>query len=98
MPEPVDDPREETLDQMLEGGPRSESWRVWREALERRLADLVKQKEGLSDPTSLAEVDEKIAEMEAQINALATEEIISEFVESEVDLILNTAVEDEEFG
>jgi len=97
MTDPEESPREGALDQMLQGGPRSQAWRQWREALERRLTDLRRQKSDASGPDA-AEIGAKIEEMEQQINALATEEIISEFVESEIDLVLNSAEDEEGFG
>ena len=90
--------REELVQDFLQGGPQSEEWRLWREALEKRLAELKKQRKSLSGEGGAKELDEMIEETEKQINALATEEIISEFVESEIDLALNTAEDDEDFG
>jgi len=95
MNEPNRDQREEVVDEFLRGGPRSEEWRQWRDALERRLAALKKTRSKLSGG-DVKEIDRQIDEIENQIDALATEEIISEFVESEIDLSLN-AVEPEDY-
>ncbi len=94
-----DDPkRDEVVEDFLQGGPRSEEWRNWREALERRLADLKRERNGLEKGEERSELDAMIDETETQINALATEEIISEFVEAEIDLSLNTAEDEDEYG
>ena len=82
-------PREGALQEFLHGGPRSEEWRLWREALEGRLDALKKQRMDVAGAEA-EELDKSIRELEEQINALATEEIISEYVEAEIDLSLNT--------
>jgi hypothetical protein len=87
--------REEVVSDFLQGGPKSEEWRLWREALERRRSALRQERADLKEGADPGALDEKIEEIEEQINALATEEIISEFVESEVDISLNTIDEDE---
>ena len=100
MPDVPDEDRERLLEDFLTGGPRSEEWRLWREALQKRLADLKRRRgelEGESEGEA-RELQEMIAETEAQIDALATEEVISEFVESEIDLSLNTIEKEEGFG
>jgi hypothetical protein len=86
------DRRDEALDDLLDEGLRSETWREWRQALEKRLAELRADQADHEDPS---EVDARIHELEAQIDALGVEEIITEFVESQVDLVLNSAEEDE---
>lgn len=99
--QPEDD-RDRTLEDFLQGGPRSEEWRLWRVALQKRLADLKKRRRELKGSEDTEEerrsLDEMIGETEAQILTLATEEVITEFVESEVDLSLNTIEGEDEFG
>jgi hypothetical protein len=87
--------RDEVMGDFLQGGPKSEEWRLWREALERKRSILLQERANLEEGADPAPLDEQIEELELQINALATEEIISEFVEAEVDLSLNTLEEDE---
>ena len=70
-----------------------ETWRDWREALEGRLKRLKAQRKAPEEGDDLPAIDAMIAETEAQIDALGTEEIISTFVEAEVDLALNSREE-----
>ncbi len=90
--------REETIHEFLGGGPRSEEWRIWRDTLERRLAEMSRERQKSDDPAEQETLDQRIAVAEEQIDALATEEIISEFVESEIHLSMNTAGGSEDLG
>lgn len=98
MPDRNEEDRERLLGDFLQGGPRSEEWRVWRESLEKRLSDLKRQRREMTAGEDFSALDAMIDETETQINALATEEVISEFVEHEIALSLNTADADEEPG
>ncbi|MBW3622408.1 MAG: hypothetical protein KY468_03250 [Armatimonadetes bacterium] len=98
MPDEPEDERERMVEDFLQGGPRSEEWRQWREALEKRLLNLKQQRSEGGEGVDSSALDGMIEETEAQINALATEEIISEFVESEIELSLNTIEREEETG
>ncbi len=79
------DPRDEVIEDFLEGQPRAERWREYRLALTTRL-DAAKEKhaattEGTADR---AELDERIKELREQIRVLAEEEAITQFVEDSV--------------
>ena len=102
MPDQPEDDRDRVVEDFLQGGPRSEEWRLWREALAKRLADLKRSRRELGErggsEKEIHDLNEMIEETEAQINALATEEVISEFVEAEIDLSLNTQEKDDELA
>lgn len=79
------DPREEVIEDFLDGQPRAETWREYKEALSSRLkyalADL---KASLPDSPDRAALEEKVAELREQVAALAQEEAITQFVEDSV--------------
>lgn len=80
---------EQLIEQVLEGHPRARQWRQWREALEERLKKLLELKEkGIIEYPDL---EERIEEIKKYIAALREEEIITEFVEQQVRMVVGKA-------
>ncbi len=82
IPEPL---REQAIDDFLDGQPRADQWRSMRESLEDRLRDSRAARDAetaAGRPT--APLDRKIRELRAQIEALAQEEAVTQFVEDSV--------------
>ena len=80
---------EQLIEQVLEGHPRAEQWRQWREALEERLEKLLELKaKGIVEYPNL---DERIEELKRYIAVLREEEIITEFVEQQVRMVVGKA-------
>ncbi len=80
---------EQLIEQVLEGHPRAEQWRKWREALEERLGKLLEMKaKGVSEYPDL---DQRIEELKRYIAVLREEEIITEFVEQQVRMVIGKA-------
>ena len=80
---------EQLIEQVLEGHPRAEQWRQWREALEERLEKLLELKaKGIVEYPNL---DERIEELKRYIALLREEEIITEFVEQQVRMVVGKA-------
>ncbi len=93
MSRPLDPSDEELLERLLEevleGQPRAEQWRQWRKALEERLNRLLELKaKGIDE---LPDLDERIEELRRYIAVLREEEIITEFVEQQVRMVLGKA-------
>jgi len=77
------------IEQVLEGYPRAEQWRQWREALEERLDKLLELKaKGIVE---YPDIDQRIEELKCYIAVLREEEIITEFVEQQVRMIVGKA-------
>lgn len=64
---------DQVIEDFLEGQPRAEYWRELRDALAARLEDAIASNDA-----------ERIAELRAQVDALAQEHAITEFVEDSV--------------
>ena len=80
---------DQLIEQVLEGHPRAEQWRQWREALEERLEKLLELKaKGIVEYPNL---DERIEELKRYIAVLREEEIITEFVEQQVRMVVGKA-------
>ena len=80
---------EQLIEQVLEGHPRAEQWRQWREALEERLEKLLELKaKGIIEYPDL---DQRIEELKRYIAVLREEEIITEFVEQQVRMVVGKA-------
>ncbi len=80
---------ERLIEEVLEGHPRAEQWRQWRQALEERLQKLVALKaKGIREYEDL---DERIEELKRYIAVLREEEIITEFVEQQVRMVVGKA-------
>jgi len=80
---------EQLIEQVLEGHPRAEQWRQWREALEERLEKLLELRaKGIVEYPNL---DERIEELKRYIAVLREEEIITEFVEQQVRMVVGKA-------
>ncbi|MBC8137984.1 MAG: hypothetical protein H8F28_19055 [Fibrella sp.] len=79
------DPRDEVIEDFLEGQPRAARWREYRLALQTRL-DAAKEKIAQTTEGSgeRAELDDRIKELREQIRVLAEEEAITQFVEDSV--------------
>ena len=84
------DPREEIIEEFLEGQPRAAKWREYRLALQTRL-DAAKEKQALTAAGSSerAALDERILELREQVRVLAEEEVITRFVEDSVHASLS---------
>lgn len=80
---------EQLIEQVLEGHPRAEQWRQWREALEERLEKLLELKaKGIIE---YPDIDQRIEELKRYIAVLREEEIITEFVEQQVRMVIGKA-------
>ncbi len=80
---------EQLIEQVLEGHPRAEQWRQWREALEERLEKLLELKaKGIIE---YPDFDQRIEELKRYIAVLREEEIITEFVEQQVRMVIGKA-------
>lgn len=77
---------EQLIEQVLEGHPRAEQWRQWREALEERLQKLLELK--AKDIVEYPDIDQRIEELKRYISVLREEEIITEFVEQQVRMVV----------
>ena len=82
---PIFDPREEIVEEFLEGAPRAAKWRELRLALQTRL-DAAKQAQAMcaSGTPEHRACGERVAQLRAQVRALAEEEAITGFVEESV--------------
>ncbi len=80
---------EQLIEQVLEGHPRAEQWRQWREALEERLQELLKLK--AKGTLEYPDLDQRIEELKRYIAVLREEEIITEFVEQQVRMVIGKA-------
>lgn len=81
---------ERLIEQVLEGHPRAYQWRQWREALEERLEKLLEMKrKGSTD--EYPDLDERIEELKRYIAVLREEEIMTEFVEQQVRMVVGKA-------
>ncbi len=79
------DPREEVIEEFLEGQPRAGTWRELKEALHTRLVRAREEQEQTrANSPERAAIDERINELKVQIHALAEEEAITQFVEDSV--------------
>ena len=77
--------REQAIDEFMDGQPRANQWREMRVALAGRLKDsLAVREEAISKGEPTVKLDRKVRELREQINALAEEEAISQFVEDSV--------------
>ncbi len=80
---------ERLIEEVMEGHPRAEQWRQWREALEERLEKLLEMKaKGIAEYPDL---DQRIEELRRYIAVLREEEIITEFVEQQVRMVVGKA-------
>ncbi len=86
---------ERLLAEVLGDHPRAEQWRLWREALEERLGKLLKEKERAETEDAW---DERIEELRRYIAALREEEIITEFVEQQVRMVVGKARLEQQLG
>ena len=92
-PEPVDlsDPElvERLIDELLGSYPRAAQWRQWREALEERLQKLLELKaKGI---VGFPDLDERIEELHRYIAVLHEEELLTDFLEQQVRMVLGKA-------
>lgn len=80
---------ERLIEEVLEGHPRAEQWRQWREALEERLQKLLAmRKKGIAE---FPDLDERIDQLKEFIVVLREEEILTEFVEQQVRMVIGKA-------
>jgi hypothetical protein len=92
---------DEAIDEVLEGEPRAAEWREMRVALRDRLRDLAARRAELEpgDPR-IPDMDVRLAELREQVAALATEEAVTEFVETSLRATLarpRTVADPDEF-
>ncbi|MBC8141216.1 MAG: hypothetical protein H7Y38_07220 [Armatimonadetes bacterium] len=79
------DPREEIIEDFLDGQLRASKWRELRVALQTRLDRAKEQLSALPATSSeRGEIEERITELKTQVRALAEEEAITQFVEESV--------------
>lgn len=79
------DPREEIIEEFLDGQPRAAKWREYKEALRTRLAIAREKRDALPESSpERAEWEQKVVELREQVRVLAEEEAITEFVEDSV--------------
>lgn len=79
------DPREEAIEDFLEGQPRADLWRELRETLAARLADARAERDAASpDDLRRLELEKRVRELDTQVGALAREEAVTRFVEDSV--------------
>lgn len=79
------DPREEIIEDFLDGQLRATKWRELRVALQTRLDRAKEQLSALPGTSSeRGEIEERITELRVQVRALAEEEAITQFVEDSV--------------
>ena len=79
------DPREEIVEDFLGGAPRAQQWRAYREALQDRYRDAVAARDS-ADPDSpdFVSLEKRVRELREQVQALAEEEAVTQFVEDSV--------------
>jgi hypothetical protein len=79
------DPREEVIEEFLEGQPRAELWHDLKAALQGRLQAAVEERDaaGPSHP-DYAALSERVEELREQVRVLAEEGAITQFVEDSV--------------
>lgn len=76
---------EQALDDFLEGQPRAEQWRGYREALAARLRDAIAARDtAAADDPQRPNLDARVEELREMVHALAEEEAITQFVENSV--------------
>lgn len=88
---------ERIIEDFLQGQPRAQQWREWKEALKKRLSYLRKELSSLPPEASVEErgsLEQRIQETQEQIYALEIEEIITQFVEDSIRLALHTFEEE----
>ncbi|BDI28307.1 hypothetical protein CCAX7_003580 [Capsulimonas corticalis] len=75
---------EDAIEEFMGDNPRASEWRALRLSLTDRLKSLLRQHEQETDLGTLANLERQIHTLREQINALGTEEIVSQFVEDSV--------------
>lgn len=82
--------RDDIIEEFLDGQPRAEYWRELRQALAERLREAVQYQKTLApDAPGYADSTARVEELREQVNALATEEIITQFVEESITSTVN---------
>ncbi len=80
---------ERLVEEVLEGHPRAEQWRQWREALEERLQKLLAmQAKGVAE---FPDLGERIDELKRFLVVLREEEILTDFIEQQVRMVVSKA-------
>ena len=75
---------EDAIDEFMGDNPRAAEWRALRLSLTDRLKPLIRERDIEIDPSARASLDRQIVTLRQQIDALGTEEIVSQFVEDSV--------------
>ena len=75
---------EDAIDEFMGDNPRASEWRALRLSLTDRLRPLLRERDIETEPAALASLDRQIVTLRQQIDALGTEEIVSQFVEDSV--------------
>ena len=78
------------IEDFLEGHPRANQWREMRETLQARLADAIVARDA-APPESREKtaLERKVRELREQVQALLTEEAVTQFVEDSVRATLS---------
>jgi hypothetical protein len=77
--------QELVIEEFLEGHPRADEWKEWKNALDMRLRDAIATRDSLpTDSPQRGPLEERIAELREQVVALMQEAVITEFVEDSV--------------
>ena len=87
---------EQIIDEFLGEHPRARELRLMRAVLEERCVGVRKELERESDAKNQARLQQKIKELNRQIEAVRQEEAITEFVEASVRVTLNKGSLDDE--
>lgn len=83
-----DSSRDELIEQFLEGQPRAQQWREWKEALQERRTLFRSERDDVGPGPRADDLDEALETLEIQIRALATEEALTQFVEDALQYTL----------
>jgi len=79
------DPREEVIEEFLDGQPRAALWHDLREALHGRLLAAVEARDAAGkDHPDYDSLNERVTELREQVRVLAEEAAITQFVEDSV--------------
>ena len=82
--------QDDIIEEFLEGQPRADYWRELRQALAGRLSEASSHLATLSfDTFGYAEARARVEELQEQVHALGTEEVITRFVEESVSSTVN---------
>jgi len=87
-----EDEEEKIIDEFMGDSGRAEQWRAMRESLEDRLRALKAERAASPSTEASAALARKIVQVAQQVEALETEEVVSQFVEDSVRATLRGSV------